>query len=113
MGTSAVWPGLLVTLTLLQSGCISSAGDITTTSEESALSVATSDLYVSGFFSSSVQRFAGPYAATPGAARPSPHNPAPFYAQKVSRRPWAIAFGHDESLFVTDDMGNGVSRFHG
>lgn len=57
------------------------------------------DLYVSGFFDSSVQRFAGPRAAAPGA-------PGGTYARPVARRPWGLAFGPDGALWVANEQGS-------
>jgi len=57
------------------------------------------DLYVSGFFDSSVQRFLGPRSATPGAAGGT-------YARPVARRPWGIAFGPDGALWVANQQGS-------
>ena len=57
------------------------------------------DLYVSGFFDSSVQRFAGPRAAAPGAL-------AGTFARPVSRRPWGLAFGPDGALWVANQQGS-------
>jgi len=56
------------------------------------------DLYVSGFFDSSVQRFAGPRSAAPGAA-------AGTFAKPVARRPWGLAFGPDGALWVANEQG--------
>src|SRR5436305_13477069 len=58
-----------------------------------------SDLYVSGFFDSSVQRFAGPRAAVPGA-------PGGTYARPVSRRPSGLALGPDGALWVANQPGS-------
>lgn len=57
------------------------------------------DLYVSGFFDSSVQRFLGPRSAAPGL-------PGGTYARPVARRPWGIAFGPDGALWVANQQGS-------
>src|ERR1051326_5669056 len=57
------------------------------------------DLYVSGFFDSSVQRFAGPRSAAPGAAGGT-------FAKPVARRPWGLAFGPDGALWVANEQGS-------
>ena len=58
-----------------------------------------SDLYVSGFFDSSVQRFLGPRSAAPGL-------PGGAYARPVSRRPWGLALGPDGALWVANQQGS-------
>lgn len=63
------------------------------------------DLYVSGFFSSSVQRFYGPRSANNG-ARPASALSDAFYVRPVARRPWGLAFGPDGNLYVAN-YGNG------
>src|SRR4029079_6726650 len=57
------------------------------------------DLYVSGFFDSSVQRFLGPRSAAPGL-------PGGTYARPVARRPWGIAFGPNGALWVANQQGS-------
>jgi hypothetical protein len=78
---------------------------------------ALTDLYVSGFFTSSVQRFAGPGADSPGAPRPAPGQELAFYARPVSRRPWGLAFGPGgDFLYVANQQGSfggAVARVHG
>jgi DNA-binding beta-propeller fold protein YncE len=56
------------------------------------------DLYVSGFFSSSVQRAAGPLSAAAGTSA--------VFAQPVARRPWGMAFGPDGALYVANQAGS-------
>lgn len=66
------------------------------------------DLYVSGFFDSSVQRFAGPRSALPGAKS------AAFYSRPVARRPWGLAFGPDGALWVANQGSTpGIVRVSG
>jgi DNA-binding beta-propeller fold protein YncE len=65
------------------------------------------DLYVVGFFSSSVQRFSGPTTAFPGQPRPAPGLSGAFFSLPVSRRPWAITAGPDGNLYVADLYGFG------
>ena len=63
------------------------------------------DLYVSGFFDSSVQRFAGPRSAAPGAKTIA------FYSRPVVRRPWGLALGPDGALWVANQAGSpGIVR---
>src|ERR1043166_7312428 len=65
------------------------------------------DLYVSGFFDSSVQRFAGPRSAAPGAAGGT-------FARPVARRPWGLAFGPDGALWVANSQSTpGIVRISG
>src|ERR1043166_6889824 len=56
------------------------------------------DLYVSGFFSSSVRRAAGPLSAAAGTST--------LFARPVARRPWGMAFGPDGSLYVANQAGS-------
>jgi DNA-binding beta-propeller fold protein YncE len=56
------------------------------------------DLYVSGFYSSSVQRAAGPLSASAGTSV--------VFAQPVARRPWGMAFGPDGALYVANQAGS-------
>ena len=66
------------------------------------------DLYVSGFFDSSVQRFAGPRSSAPGAKT------AAFYSRPVARRPWGLALGPDGALWVANQTGSpGIVRISG
>jgi len=60
-----------------------------------------SDLYVSGFFTASVQRFYGPRSANSG-PRPAPGRSDSFYTMPVARRPWGLAFGPDGNLYVAN-----------
>ncbi|HKR66042.1 MAG TPA: hypothetical protein VJZ00_20085 [Thermoanaerobaculia bacterium] len=64
-----------------------------------------SDLYVAGFFSGSVQRYYGPRSTTAG-PRPGPGQSGATYAQPVTRRAWGLAFGPDGNLYVAN-FGNG------
>ncbi|HEY2322365.1 MAG TPA: hypothetical protein VGJ82_05815 [Thermoanaerobaculia bacterium] len=56
------------------------------------------DLYVSGFFSSSVRRVGGPLSAGAGTSV--------VFAQSVARRPWGLAFGPDGALYVANQAGS-------
>lgn len=56
------------------------------------------DLYVSGFFSSSVRRVGGPLSAAAGTSA--------VFAQPVARRPWGMAFGPDGALYVANQAGS-------
>lgn len=73
------------------------------------------DLYVSGFFSSSAQRFYGPLSDTPGAAHPAPGQTKAFYATNISRRPWGLAFGPSGNLYLATPQGGSgaVVRVYG
>jgi DNA-binding beta-propeller fold protein YncE len=62
------------------------------------------DLYVSGFFASSVYRYYGPRSAHRG-PNPAPSHPGAVYAQAVLRRPWGIAFGPDGHAYVANISG--------
>ncbi len=56
------------------------------------------DLYVSGFFSSSVRRVGGPLSAGAGTSA--------LFAQAIARRPWGMAFGPDGALYVANQAGS-------
>lgn len=62
------------------------------------------DLYVSGFFASSIYRYYGPRDARRG-PRPAPARTGAVYADAVVRRPWGIAFGPDGHAYVTNSSG--------
>jgi len=73
------------------------------------------DLYVSGFFSSSVQRYYGPRSAVRG-PRPSTSQSGALYTSRgFARRPWGLAFGPDGNLYVANIFGGegGVLRVRG
>lgn len=63
------------------------------------------DLYVSGFFSSSVLRYYGPRSVATG-ARPAPQQTGAVYASGIVRRPWGIAFGPDGNAYVANVSGS-------
>ena len=97
-------------------GCAPTAGeDVDATQEPLAAATTTrTDLFVASFFGSSIQRFAGPLTATPGAALPTAGNSGADYATRVARRPWPLTLGRDGNLYTTDlEASPGVARIHG
>jgi hypothetical protein len=97
-------------------GCAPNVGDEFAVTQPlvQATSAKEVDLFVTSFFGSSIQRFAGPLAPTPGAPLPTAGNSGANYATVVSRRPWPLARGRDGNLYTTDiEAEPGVARVYG
>ncbi len=63
------------------------------------------ELFVSGFYSSSVQRYAGPFEDNPGMPFAAPGLTDALYAAGVSRRPWGLVFGPDGDFYIANKQG--------